>query len=111
MNKTIGNNLKKLREANRFTQDQLATFLGIKRSAYSNYEIGERDIPFDILNKAADLFGVDLYLFFENDESVVDNMLVCSFRVDDLSPADITEIASFKNIVKNYLKLNTLLTE
>ena len=54
MNKTIGNNLKRLRDANRFTQEQLAVFLGINRSTYSNYEMGEREIPFTILEKAAD---------------------------------------------------------
>ena len=111
MNKTIGNNLKRLRDANHFTQEQLAVFLGINRSTYSNYEMGEREIPFIILEKAADLFGLDLHLFFEEDESVVDNMLVCSFRVDDLTPSDMAEVASFKNIVKNYLKINTLLYE
>ena len=111
MNKTIGNNLKRLRDANRFTQEQLAVFLGINRSTYSNYEMGESEIPFTILEKAADLFGLDLHLFFEEDESVVDNMLVCSFRVDDLTPSDMAEVASFKNIVKNYLKINTLLSE
>ena len=111
MSKVLGNNLKKLREANRFTQDQLAEFLGINRSTYSNYEIGEREIPFELLEKAADLFGIDMYLFYEDDQTIVENMLVCSFRVDNLNSADMAEIAQFKNIVKNYLKINNLLAE
>ena len=111
MNTIIGNNLKKFREASRFTQDQLATFLGINRSTYSNYEAGEREAPFYILEKVSDLLGIDMYLLFEEDSSVVDNMLICSFRVDDLNEADMAEIASFKNIVKNYLKINSILSE
>ena len=43
METTIGRNLKLLREANSFTQDQVASFLGINRSIYSNYESGDRE--------------------------------------------------------------------
>jgi len=32
---------------------------------YSNYESGERKMPLDLLEKAADLFGCELYVFFE----------------------------------------------
>ena len=111
MNKVLGGNLKKVREANRFTQDQLAEFLRINRSTYSNYETGEREIPLELLEKTANLFGVDMYLFYEDDQAIVENMLACSFRVDNLNSADMEEIAQFKNIVKNYIKINNLLTE
>ena len=60
MDKIIGRNLKILREAGRFTQDQVADFLKITRSAYSNYELGEREMPIEVLENAADLFGVEL---------------------------------------------------
>ena len=111
MSSIIGINLKKLREANHFTQEQVASFLGVKRSAYSNYESGDREPTLDSLEKAANLFGCDLYLLFEENEDVVDSMLVCAFRVDNLSNSDMEEGASFKNIVKNYLKLNNLLSK
>lgn len=109
METTIGRNLKLLREANSFTQDQVASFLGINRSTYSNYESGDREAPLEVLEKASDLFGCELSLLFEDDSNIVDNMLVCSFRVDNLSEKDIAEIAAFKNIVKNYIKINQLL--
>ena len=38
----VARNLKSLREANGFTQERLANYLGIGRSAYSNYELGDR---------------------------------------------------------------------
>ncbi len=111
MSNIVGDNLKKLRDANRFSQEQVASFLGINRSTYSNYESGDREAPLDVLEKASDLFGCELHLLFEEDDAIVDNMLICSFRVDNLSNSDMAEIASFKNVVKNYLKLNQLLAK
>lgn len=111
MSNIVGDNLKKLRDANRFSQEQVASFLGINRSTYSNYESGDREAPLDVLEKASDLFGCELHLLFEEDDAIVDNMLTCTFRVDNLSESDMAEIASFKNVVKNYLKLNQLLAK
>lgn len=111
MSNIVGDNLKKLRDANRFSQEQVASFLGINRSTYSNYESGDREAPLDVLEKASDLFGCELHLLFEEDDAIVDNMLTCTFRVDNLSDSDMAEIASFKNVVKNYLKLNQLLAK
>ena len=109
MNTVIGNNLKILREANRFSQEQVSSFLGIKRSTYSNYESGDRETPLDVLEKASDLFGCELHLIFDDNTTIVQNMLTCAFRIDNLSDSDMVSIASFKNIVKNYLKLNELI--
>ena len=105
----IAKHIRMLREANRFTQDNVAKFLGIGRSAYSNYELGTREIPLDILERLTDLYGVDLYLLFEGNEAAVKNMLVTAFRIDDLSQEDLNAIAVFKRIVKNYIKLDMLL--
>jgi transcriptional regulator with XRE-family HTH domain len=109
MNAIIGNNLKILRKANRFSQEQVSSFLKIERSTYSNYESGDREAPLDILERASDLFGCELHLLFENDNAIVENMLTCAFRIDNLSDSDMKSVASFKNIVKNYLKLNELI--
>ena len=38
MREVIGRNLKVLREANDLTQEQMASYLSIGRSAYANYE-------------------------------------------------------------------------
>ena len=42
----IANNIKRLWEASDFTQDIVVIYLGIKRSAHSNYGSGARKIPF-----------------------------------------------------------------
>lgn len=111
MSTIVGNNLKKLREANCFTQSQVAEYLGIQRSAYSNYESGDREAPLDVLEKAAALFGCELSLIFEDDEKVVNDMLVTAFRVNNLSVHDMNEVAAFKNLVINYLKMERLLAK
>lgn len=112
MNKIIAQNLKAFRNYNRFTQDQVAEFLGLKnRSTYSNYESGDREAPLEVLEKCADIYGCDLSQFFEEDDSSVKEMLVCAFRVDDIELSDMKEIAAFKSIVKNYMKLNSLLAK
>ncbi len=110
MNAIVGGNLKLLREANKFSQEQVSSFLDINRSAYANYEVGDREAPIEVLERAANLYGCDLHLLFEEDKDVVKEMLVCAFRVDDLSKADMVEIANFKNVVKNYIKMNQLLS-
>ena len=111
MDKIIGTNLRKLRGANRFSQEQVSTVLGIKRSAYSNYELGSREAPLAVLEKVSALFGCDLHLLFEEDDRVVENMLICAFRVDNLTEANLKEVAHFKDIVKHYIKMNRLLVQ
>lgn len=105
----VAQNLKVLREANRFTQEDVANYLGITRSAYSNYESGIRDISLELLEKIADLFGCELDAFFENDVKVLENILMCSFRVDQLSCNDLKQVARFKQVVLSYMKINRLL--
>ena len=105
----IGRNLCRFRKANNFTQEQVAEYLGIKLSTYSNYELGEREMPFELLERVADLLGCDLSALMEEDEALVNELMICSFRVDDLSAEDLEQIAAFKCIVKNYVKMNELL--
>ena len=41
--------IKELREKNDLKQKDLAEYLNCSQQAYSNYELGQRDIPTDIL--------------------------------------------------------------
>ena len=107
----VGRNLKALREANCYTQEQVASFLGIQRSAYANYESGEREAPIGLLEKAGELMGCELSVLFDEDEKVVRDMLVCTFRADNLGERDLEEIAAFKRIVLNYMKMKRLLAQ
>ncbi|HEY4786904.1 MAG TPA: helix-turn-helix transcriptional regulator [Bacteroidales bacterium] len=107
--KIIGKNIKAYREINGFSQDAVANFLTIKREMISYYENGTREIPFEILNRLSDLYGVDMAEFYEEDEKSVKENVACAFRIDGTEEADLEAIAHFKAVVKNYLKMNNLL--
>ena len=108
MDKTIARNLKKLRETARYTQDEVAQALGITRSAYSNYESGDREVPYDVIEKASDFFGCDMTVLFEDNENVDAMILASAFRIDGIAPEDAGEIMRFKDIVKSYLKMEAI---
>lgn len=109
MESVVGRNLKLLRDANGYKQETVAEFLGVNRSAYANYESGSREAPVNVLEKAAALFGCELSLLFEEEEKALHGALACAFRADNFSPADMKEVADFKNIVLNYMKMERLL--
>ena len=107
----IAKNIKLLRQASNYTQENIASFLGIGRSAYSNYESGDRELPLSCMEKLADLYGCDAYMLYEENESVIEDMLATAFRVDNLSPADMEQIAAFKRVVRNSLMMDTMLSK
>ncbi|MBQ8026529.1 MAG: helix-turn-helix transcriptional regulator [Clostridia bacterium] len=50
--------IRELREDNDKTQRELAQTLKCSQQVYSNYELGQRDIPTDILISLAKYYGV-----------------------------------------------------
>lgn len=52
--------IRDLREDHDFTQNYVAKFLSCSQQAYSNYELGQRDIPTDILIKLSALYNVSI---------------------------------------------------
>lgn len=51
-------NIRALREDNDITQKKMAEYLHCSQQVYSNYELGQRDIPTDILIKLALFYDV-----------------------------------------------------
>lgn len=107
----IAKNIKLMREVSDFTQENVASFLGITRSAYSNYELGTRELPLEHMENLADLYGCDAYILYEENTNVVKNMLTTAFRVDNLSADDMAQVAAFKRMVKNSLMMDNLLSK
>lgn len=107
----IGRNIKSYRLINGFTQDAVANFLGIKREMISYYESGSREIPFDVLERLSNLYGVDLADFYEEDENQLKENVACAFRTSGFASEDLETIAYFKAVVKSYLKMNKLLAK
>ena len=61
--------IRDLREDMDLSQHQVAQALSVTQQAYSNYELGLRDIPTDILIKMADFFGTSTdYLLNRTDK-------------------------------------------
>lgn len=62
--------LKDLREDKDYTQQKVADYLACNRSAYSNYEMGIRSVPLEVLWKLADLYETSVdYLIGRTDET------------------------------------------
>lgn len=108
MKEVIAIHLKKLRKAISLTKEQLANMLNISCSAYANYESGIREMTLKEMEKAADIFGIDLYSLISEDENAVNNVIDCNLKVDGLSPQDIKEVVAFKRIARNYLRLSSI---
>ena len=70
-----------------------------------------RELPLSCMEKLADLYGCDAYMLYEENESVIEDMLATAFRVDNLSPADMEQIAAFKRVVKNSLMMDKMLSK
>ena len=52
--------IRDLREDKDRTQKEMAKALNCSQQVYSNYELGQRDIPTDILIKLSSFYGVSV---------------------------------------------------
>lgn len=52
--------IRDLREDNDMKQRELAARLNCSQQVYSNYELGQRDIPTDVLIKLSTLYNVSV---------------------------------------------------
>jgi transcriptional regulator with XRE-family HTH domain len=103
-----GEVIKAYRERMNLSQATVASFLNIKRETLSYYENnpeGRMEAPLEVLEKLADLYGANLADFFEEDTNQLKANLAFAFRATDLKQNDLNEIASFRRVVKNYLKI------
>lgn len=64
--------IRDLREDRDLTQKQLANALNCSQQVYSNYELGQRDIPTDILIKLSAFYrvSVDYILEISNNPNI-----------------------------------------
>ena len=52
--------VRDLREDRDWKQRQLAEYLSCSQQVYSNYELGQRDIPTDVLIRLSELYDVSV---------------------------------------------------
>ena len=61
--------IRNLREDKDMTQAQMAEYLSIHQTTYSDYELGNLNVPVQVLDRIADLFGTSIdYLVNRTDE-------------------------------------------
>lgn len=57
--------MKELRIKRGLTQKELSDYVGIRQTAYSNYELGIRKMSVDIAKKIAKVLEVDWWVLYE----------------------------------------------
>lgn len=57
--------LRQIREKQKLSQAKVANYLNCSQQVYSNYELGQRDIPTDILISLAKYFDVSVDYLLE----------------------------------------------
>ena len=105
MKNVVSENLKRFRDASEYNQSHVADFLEIERGAYANYESGLREMPYDLVAKVCELYGISISSLFEEDFSKIENEIFCAFRLKNPNKEDIAEMSQFKTVVRNYLKM------
>ena len=64
--------IRDLREDKDLTQREISKRLNCSQQVYSNYELGQRDIPTDILIKLSTLYGVSVdYILGITDNPII----------------------------------------
>lgn len=104
----VGKNLKLLRDSANFKQQEIADMLEIERGAYANFESGNREMPFKLLQKVCEIYGISFSDLFDENIAHVETDLICAFRKRKLSDVDQKEVNYFKSIVRNYIKMTKI---
>ncbi len=64
--------IRDLREDHDLTQKEMAKSLNCSQQVYSNYELGQRDIPTDVLIKLSRFYGVSVdYILGISDDPAI----------------------------------------
>ena len=107
--KTIGENLRELRDSAGYNQQSIADFLGVDQSLISKIEKGERSISADMLEKLASLFGVTTSVVVN--DVVEARPLSCAFRRSKLSSGEMEAVSAIHKIALNSVFMDNLLEE
>jgi transcriptional regulator with XRE-family HTH domain len=101
--KTLGERLREAREYLGFSQEEVATFLGVPRSALSLMETGQRKVDALELKKLAGLYKrpVGYFTGEEPEEtSFGADIKHLARKVSDLSPDDREELSRFADFLR-----------
>jgi transcriptional regulator with XRE-family HTH domain len=99
--KTLGERLREAREYLGYSQDQVATYLGVSRSALSLMESGQRKVDALELKKLARLYKRSVGYFTGEEDAVIGaDVKHLARQVSDLSSEDREELARFADFLR-----------
>ena len=101
--KALGERLREAREYLGFSQDQVATFLGVARSALSLMETGQRKVDALELKKLAGLYKRPVGFFTGEEAEEVSfgtDVKHLARQVAELSPDDREELGRFADFLR-----------
>ncbi len=105
--KVLGERLKEAREYLGFSQDQVATYLGIPRPAISLMETGQRKVEVLELKKLAALYKKSIAYFTGEEEAEISfgsDVKHLARKVSELSPDDREELGKFADFLRTRKK-------
>src|SRR4051794_15402472 len=107
--KTLGERFREAREYLGFSQEEVASFLGIARSAMSNIEAGQRKVESLELKKLAELYKRPIGYFAGEDENegdlpVGEDVAHLARKVAHLSADDRAELTRFVDYLRSRSK-------
>lgn len=65
LNRLVGNNLKQMRLASSYTQEDIANFLQVTHNRISRYESGKTDLPAVFILRLSQYLNVNPLTFFD----------------------------------------------
>ncbi len=104
--KTIGGNIKTLREHAGLGQKHIAGYLGVDQSLISKFESGERAISSDMLDKLAALFCCPITSIAEPDGCR--SSVSFAFRTMGIGVEDLKALAAINRIALNQMQMDEI---
>jgi len=96
----IGENAKRARESNGFSQANVADFLNVDQSLISKFEKGDRNLQSDMLERLANLYGYRIS-DFEHEGGIPERRMKAAYRSSGISADDMKAIHDIKRIAMN----------
>ena len=103
----IGENAKRARESNGFTQASVAGFLGVDQSLISKFEKGERSLQVDLLERLANLYGYRIS-DFERVDGLSAQRIKTAYRSGGITSEDMEAIHDIRRIAMNMFFMTDL---
>lgn len=103
----LGIKIKTLREQGGFTQRNIANYLNVDQSLISMVEKGKRALTADMLERLADLLGVQISAFREGEIEL--KPLSFALRASEINEEDLETISSINRIALNSVFMTKLL--